>query len=109
MRYDDFAHRLRQACEQAGVTMTQQALGKLFGVSGTMARYYLTGEKLPSTDTAILIAQRLGCQVEWLLTGRGPAHLDHDDLLDISGLPAASKHAIRALVDTLRTTHRQAA
>ncbi len=102
MKYSEFGERLREACEAAGVPVTQPALARLLGVSTTMIWHYLHGEKLPSMGTAINMANRLGVCVEWLLTGRGPKFPPPPpgDVLDVSRLPHAAKSQLKALVET---------
>ena len=108
MKYAAFAARFREACEDAKVLVTQESLGKVFGVSGTMAWYYLNGEKLPSMDKAIQMAGKLGVCVEWLLTGKGPKHPVGDeasgDVINISHLSPQAKAAIRAMIAALHET-----
>jgi SOS-response transcriptional repressor LexA len=71
MKYPEFAQRFREAVRHAGASSTQKELGAFLGVSGTMAWYYLNGEKMPGMPRAIKMAARLGVNVDWLLTGRG--------------------------------------
>lgn len=102
----DFARRFKEACKAAGLPATQKELGKVFGVSGVMVNYYRNGEKLPSMERAIEMAEILGVCVEWLLTGRGPrtppdAKEGAADQMDLSGLSSESKALIRALRDSL--------
>ena len=105
MKYPEFATRLHEACEDAKVPITQESLGKFFGVSGTMAWYYLNGEKLPSMDKAIKMASKLGISVEWLLTGKGQKYPvpegENEDFINISHLSPQAKAAIRALIAIL--------
>lgn len=72
MKHPDFAKRFRKAVQVAGVEDSQQALGKLIGVSGVTIWSYRNGEKLPRMATAAKIAGALGINVNWLLTGAGP-------------------------------------
>ena len=105
MKYPEFANRFREACEDAKVPITQESLGKFFGVSGTMAWYYLNGEKLPSMDKAIKMASKLGISVEWLLTGKGQKYPlqegANEDFINISHLSPPAKAAIRSLIAIL--------
>jgi transcriptional regulator with XRE-family HTH domain len=71
MKHRGFSGRLNQAIAAANVAHTQKALGRLFGVAGATAWYYINGEKLPSMAKAIDIAMTLGVSVDWLMTGRG--------------------------------------
>jgi transcriptional regulator with XRE-family HTH domain len=105
-----FARRFRNACREAGLPGTQKELGKAIGVSGPMVFYYQHGEKKPSIDKAVAICDKLGVCVEWLLTGKGPKHpadLEHDarEWLDITDLPSASRDAIQALLDSLKSAN----
>ena len=71
-KHQKFSSRINKAIEEKGLkNVTQKELGKLFGVSGTMAWNYKNGEKLPSMETAINIAKSLDISLEWLMTGRG--------------------------------------
>lgn len=71
----EFAQRLRQALDHAGIPDDRQRRGwvaKTFGVSVETARKWLVGESIPATKRIPLIAERLGVRGEWLLTGQGP-------------------------------------
>lgn len=71
MDREGFAARFKQAVAYAGVDDTQEALGRLLGVSSVMIWSYRTGEKLPRMATAVRIAEKLGVNINWLLTGFG--------------------------------------
>lgn len=73
-----FAHRFRLLCDRQGLPWAQQEIGKFIGKSGTTAWNYMNGVKLPSMDSAIDLARRFKCPVEWLLTGRGSPDLPPD-------------------------------
>lgn len=66
-----FAERFRKAVAQAGVEDTQEALGRLLGVSSVMIWSYKTGEKMPRMSTAVRMAEKLKVNVSWLLSGTG--------------------------------------
>jgi transcriptional regulator with XRE-family HTH domain len=70
--HQEFSLRVRKACEEKGLKTTQKALAKFFGVSEITARNWWHGEKLPGMQNAIDAAVKLGVNVEWFLTGRGP-------------------------------------
>lgn len=101
MKNQGFAERFREACQDAGLTMTMPALGRTFGVSTTTIWNYLHGEKLPSMDSALDMAGKLNVCVEWLLTGRGRKRPNDGDFLDISSLPEAAKANLKAFVNSL--------
>ena len=98
MKYKDFSERLREACQDAGLAVTQPALARAFHLSTTTVWKYINGEMLPSMATAVEIASKLGVCVEWLLTGRGPKR--PNDGLDISHLPEAAKASLKTLLDS---------
>ena len=85
-------------------TLNNGEIGKKFDVSGTMVHHYKHGNKLPSMETAILIANKLNCCVEYLLTGRGPIRIQRtdDSLLDVSDLDKSQKVAIQAVVNSFK-------
>ena len=66
-----FASRFKEAVAHAGVDDTQEALGRLLGVSPVMIWSYRSGEKMPRMATAMRIAEKLGVSVSWLLSGNG--------------------------------------
>jgi transcriptional regulator with XRE-family HTH domain len=99
MKNSGFPDRLREACEDAGLSATQPALARAFSLSTTTIWHYLNGEKLPSMSTAILIAGKLGVCVEWLLTGNGPKRVK--DVLDISQFPDPIKVSVKMLLDSV--------
>lgn len=96
MKIKGFPERLREACEEAGLAVTQPALARAFDLSTTTIWHYLNGEKLPSMGRAVAIASKLGVCVEWLLTGNGPKR--QADMLDISELPDSAKTSLKTLL-----------
>lgn len=105
MKIQGFPERLRVACEDAGLAVTQPALSRAFGVSTTTIWHYLNGEKLPSIGRAVDIAGKLGVCVEWLLTGNGPRR--HADMLDISELPESAKASLKTLLESFAAQKNQ--
>lgn len=75
----EFGKRLVQLCKEADLPKKQVDLAREFGVTPSMVWHYLHGEKLPSMDTAIDMARKLDCHVEYLLTGRGPKRIAGQD------------------------------
>ncbi len=82
MKYPDFAQRFNDAVAHAvqsrGVIDTQEALARLFKVSGVTIWSYRNGEKMPRMAMAVRIAAELGVNVTWLLSGSG-GMLDHEE------------------------------
>ena len=52
-----------------------KAIGRVFGVSGTMVHNWAAGKKMPAMAQGVIIALKLGVNVEWLLTNRGPMRI----------------------------------
>lgn len=77
---DDFASRLNSACDNAPIPLPEGRgrraelrrrleKGGLI-VSGESVRKWLSGESIPTMDNLRFIALALGCNTDWLLTGR---------------------------------------
>jgi phage repressor protein C with HTH and peptisase S24 domain len=62
--------RVKRAREALG--LSQQALASKVGVSLTTIQNY-EGGKFPKGEHAVSLARSLGCTIDWLLTGEGPA------------------------------------
>lgn len=72
--HSDFAARLNTALDHAKVPEGRGRrvyLSKLVGKTGEAARKWLAGETLPTMATAADLAEKLGVNVVWLLTGNG--------------------------------------
>lgn len=72
--HKDFATRLSLALSQANVPEgrgRRTYLSKITGKTGESARKWLAGEMLPAMATATDLADKLGVNVVWLLTGKG--------------------------------------
>lgn len=82
-----FARQLRKAAIAIGWPTTQEGLGKKLGVSGTMARAYLQGEKLPGMERALDMCSRLNVNLNWLMMDAGP--MRPSDLGDYEGIVPA--------------------
>jgi transcriptional regulator with XRE-family HTH domain len=76
MKYKEFAERFKACLEEASppLPVKDGDIAKEFGVKQPMISYWRYGQKLPSMETAQIIAKRCGVCVEWLLTGRGPKY-----------------------------------
>jgi len=67
-----FGERFTQALAKAGYAdFSTRKLGERLGVSPTAAVTWKKGEKIPGVERMVLIADHLGVDVGWLLTGRG--------------------------------------
>jgi len=70
MEYLDYAKRLKGLQIDKGIK-TQIELSAWMGFSKSIISAWMRGEKIPSMDTALKIAEMFGVCVEWLLTGKG--------------------------------------
>lgn len=114
MKNQAFALRLRTLLDEAGIDATQPAVARAFGCSVTMAWNYLNGEKLPGMANAIKIATRLGCCVEYLLTGRGPKRPqppcgDPCASIDVAELSEKQRAILQETVDAFAESNRRRA
>jgi hypothetical protein len=68
----EFAARLIEACgtnETAGIS-------RFLGISYQAAKNYLEEGRYPKAEILIVIAERTGHSIYWLLTGRGNKYID---------------------------------
>lgn len=103
MKYEAFAKRFNQMLIESNAPTKQKELAKWLGVSQPTISDYKNGVMLPKMEMAIIIAEKFGCCVDWLLTGRGdkyPVKLS-DDLLDISGLTDEQKSHFKAFFHSI--------
>lgn len=78
-----FSKRLLSALERCELPTGQDAVGRLFGVSGPGARKWLKGDAMPNTKRIANMATVLGINGEWLLTGKGsmrPGDVPNDNV-----------------------------
>ena len=73
MEYLNYAKRLKELQNDKGIK-TQIELSAWMGFSKSIISAWMRGEKIPSMDTALKIAEMFGVCVEWLLTGKGLKH-----------------------------------
>lgn len=109
----EFGNRLERLIQESNLAgMNGKELSKVFGVSEPMISFYKSGEKLPSMDRARHISTKLGCCVEYLLTGRGPVRppcdVDNGDIIrfDMRGIPRSERArfetALRAVAQSVQ-------
>ena len=70
MDYKKYSERLKDLQVEQGIK-TQIELSRWLGYSRSIVSEWMRGEKIPSMDTAIKIAEKFGCNAQWLLTGDG--------------------------------------
>src|SRR3954469_25598040 len=69
-----FVERLIEACGSAEPAQISRSLN----ISYQAAKNYLSGERYPSTDKLLIIAERTEYSIHWLLTGNGKKLVDSD-------------------------------
>ena len=106
MEYLDYAKRLKSLQVAQGIK-TQIELSAWMGFSKSIVSAWMRGEKIPTMDTALKIADMFGVCVEWLLTGKGLKRLDEikqpsSPLLDkFNQLCPEQQQIIELMVDQL--------
>lgn len=87
MKFPGFAHRFSKLLSKSDYAdRSQKEIGIWLGVSQPTVNDWLKGEKLPSMETAIRVAGKLKCQVEYLLTGNGQSVEDGPNIKGLSPL-----------------------
>ena len=93
----DFAGRFAEVCgssEPANVART-------LNISYQAAKNYLSGERLPSTEILLLVAERTNYSIHWLLTGKGERFTGSEEE-NISFLPHQAEAFVRKVcIDVL--------
>jgi hypothetical protein len=72
MKKTEFAARLIEACG----TREPAEISRLLGISYQAAKNYLEEGRYPKAEILIVIAERTGCSIYWLLTGKGNKYID---------------------------------
>lgn len=68
----EFAERFNELLAESGLDkLTRIEQGKKFGVTGPAVSYWANGDRLPTVEQAMVIAEVFDCNIEWLLMGRG--------------------------------------
>ena len=90
-------------CAENNAPTTQKELAVWRGVSQPVISDYKNGVMLPKMEIAIIMAEKFGCTVEWLLTGRGNKYLDqkNDYMMDISHLSDKQKVDLKTFINSL--------
>lgn len=77
-----FAERLNQLLDSKGIPEKykgrEKALAELFNVSPKTASNWLNGLKLPQYWRQIKMAEIYNVRTDWLISGNGLMHLEHD-------------------------------
>lgn len=69
---DGFAARFVEACG----THEPAEISRFLGISYQAAKNYLEEGRYPKAEILIVIAERTGCSIYWLLTGKGKKFID---------------------------------
>ena len=105
MEYKDFAGRFRQLWIESDLPKTQKELAKIIGCSQAMVNFWVNAAKLPSMDTALKLSGMFGCNIEWLLTGKGskrPGEEIADPLYkEFMSLSLEQRAAVELIIKTL--------
>ena len=67
-----FAARFAEACGADEPSKVSRSLN----ISYQAAKNYLSGQRIPSSDILLLIAERTNYSIHWLLTGNGDRFID---------------------------------
>lgn len=112
---DDWMGRARLIIEQRGLTYDDLAPALEVG-SRSAVGHYLAGRRELSAYQAVKLAERLGCRVEWLLTGKLPVECESEAVnrplplsefsRRLSELPPIAYSAIAQLVTLMTDTPR---
>ena len=79
MENKNFAKRLKELKNEKGFK-SQKDLAAWLGVSTSIVSEWIRAEKIPSHERAINIANKFGCSLEWLMTGKGSKDIDKSDI-----------------------------
>ena len=108
MEYLDYAKRLKGLQIDKGIK-TQIELSAWMGFSKSIISAWMRGEKIPSMDTALKIAEMFGVCVEWLLTGKGqksPSDLPAlRNVIDVTNLTPEQLQAVKLIIAQFEQTN----
>ncbi len=82
--------------------MTQNAVGKIIGTTGTMIGYYEAGSRRPSFERLIKLAQLYHVSTDYLLGQEPTALVENKDYVDVSGLTTEERAGIVHIVEAIR-------
>ncbi len=105
MDYQNFGQRLKGLQQKKGIK-TQKDLATWLGFSTSIVSEWLRGEKIPSLDTAVGIAAKFGCAVEWLITGKetySPNQTGNPNIIDLTKYSDDQRNLIEQLLNFIDT------
>jgi len=71
-------------------------LQRLLNISYQAAKNYLAG-RLPNTEMLLIISERTGCSIHWLLTGKGKKFVESELTEDTPLLPGQAQAFVRRI------------
>jgi hypothetical protein len=87
-----FVNRLIEACG----TEEPAEIQRLLNISYQAAKNYLAG-RYPSTEILMVISERTGCSIHWLLTGKGEKSVESGRVEDTPLLPGHADAFVRKI------------
>ncbi len=102
MEYLNYAKRLKELQSDKGIK-TQIELSAWMGFSKSIVSAWMRGEKIPSMDTALKIAEMFDVRVEWLLTGKGSKRITDapqlQNYINVSNLTSDQRALINQMIN----------
>ena len=89
----EFENKIKELRIESG--MTQKQLAERLGVAKSVVSYYEHGERFPSYDVLIKLSQIFHVTTDYLL------NVEHDRMLDVSGLNEEQINAINNLINVM--------
>jgi hypothetical protein len=71
-------------------------LQRLLNISYQAAKNYLSG-RFPNTEMLLIISERTGCSIDWLLTGKGKKFVESEPAEDTPLLPGQAQAFVRRI------------
>lgn len=96
----EFGKRFSSAVRLKYEKESLRQIAPLLGVSPAFVGDMMNGLKMPSSDTGVNLAEKLGVTFEWLMTGRGPM-IQGKVAVSIDHLSPSAQKAIKNLIKDL--------
>ena len=109
-KYPDFSRRLTQIwheCKSAPIKQTQ--LAKWLGFAQPTVNNWINGNALPGLETAVDLADKLGCNPIWLITGKGAKDTtsqptNHNGYLESANLTPEQLQVVKLIIAQFEQT-----
>ena len=109
-KYPDFSRRLTKVwreCKSAPIKQTQ--LAKWLGFAQPTVNNWINGNALPGLETAVDLADKLGCNPIWLITGKGDKNTteptNHYGYLEQANLTPEQLQAVKLIIAQFEQTN----